>query len=346
MRLATIMRRLPVGLLILASGCGAPEDLDDLDVADGTTDPASDSEATPGSTDDWGQVPDAEDDDGGAGGTTGDAPPDDGDDDGSGSTGAPPADDCAPFHMTTDFAEPGPFEVERSLEGPNCSIFRPAVLGEQGPHPVIVWGNGTGAVPLIYDALLSHWASHGFVVAAANTPLSGSGIQMTACLDYIEAQASTSDSVFEGMLALDRIGAAGHSQGGGGTLVVGQDERVTTTAPVQPFTFPLFGGYNPLSQLNQQGPMFLMSGTLDVIAPRIPYQLAVWETANVPVFWGTKSGVSHIVDVIGDMGAFRREITAWMRYQLMCDDEAASLFVGDCSLCSDPDWSIESTLQP
>ena len=44
---ATITRRLSLGLLVLTWGCGAPDGLDDLDAADGTTDPASDSEAAP-----------------------------------------------------------------------------------------------------------------------------------------------------------------------------------------------------------------------------------------------------------------------------------------------------------
>lgn len=259
-------------------------------------------------------------------------------------TGAPSGTQCSPMYPTSTFGEPGPFAVTRSLEGPLCTIYRPELLGAQGPHPVIVWGNGTGAIPLIYDGVLSHWASHGFVVAAADTPLSGSGLQMLACLDYLEAEATTSGSVYEGMLDLDRVAAAGHSQGGGGALMLGQDPRVVTTAPVEPFTMPAFGGYDPGAQGRQSGPMFLMSGSLDAIAPSVPHQWVVWETANVPVLWGLKRDVSHIVGVIGAMDAFRREITAWMRYQLMCDEEAAALFVDECTLCSDPAWTVQSAL--
>jgi hypothetical protein len=33
--------------------------------------------------------------------------------------------------------------------------------------------------------VLTHWASHGFIVAAANTPSAGKVTEMIACLDYV-----------------------------------------------------------------------------------------------------------------------------------------------------------------
>ena len=38
-------------------------------------------------------------------------------------------------------------------------------------------GNGTGTTPRVYDGLLRHLASHGFVVMAANTPQAYSGAE-------------------------------------------------------------------------------------------------------------------------------------------------------------------------
>src|SRR6266540_1257504 len=80
-----------------------------------------------------------------------------------------------------NWATPGPFAVTVEAGDSAHTIYRPTTLGQNGlRHPVIVWGNGTGATPQIYDGLLRHLASHGFVVAAANTTQSGSGQEMLA----------------------------------------------------------------------------------------------------------------------------------------------------------------------
>ena len=224
-----------------------------------------------------------------------------------------------------------------------CTIFRPEVLGEEGRlHPVIIWGNGTFGSPPVYQGALSHWASHGFVVAAANTANAGSGQEMLACLDYLEAEHGTPGSVYEGMLDLTRVGASGHSQGGGGAIMAGMDVRVTTTAPVQPFTAQGFGGYDQVAQGLQTGPMLLLSGGADFTAPIEPHQQRVWDTANVPVVWAIRAGAGHSIGTIGEMNSFRAETTAWWRYQLMCETGASALFLEPCSLCESPDWEIQS----
>src|SRR5665811_331154 len=47
------------------------------------------------------------------------------------------------------------------------TLFRPTDLAQGGLcHPVVTWGNGTGAMPSIYRSLLNQLASHGFVVIA------------------------------------------------------------------------------------------------------------------------------------------------------------------------------------
>src|SRR5262245_48160061 len=73
------------------------------------------------------------------------------------------------FPAVTSFSEPGPFEIVQHALA-DCTVHRPAVLGKNGvTHPVIIWGNGTFSVPVFYTGVLSHLASHGFIVAAANT---------------------------------------------------------------------------------------------------------------------------------------------------------------------------------
>jgi len=246
----------------------------------------------------------------------------------------------APFPSVSNFDRSGPYATTSRSEGPNCRVYRPATLGQNGVrHPIVLWGNGTGTGPTAYSGLLSHWASHGFVVAAAETSNAGTGEQMLACLDYLVQESNRTYGTYVGVLNTGRVGTSGHSQGGGGSIMAGQDERVSVTAPIQPYTIGL--GHDSASQRNQQGPMFLMSGGGDTIA--FPYLNAqpVYTRANVPVFWGERRYVSHF-EPVGDGGAYRGPSTAWFRYHLMEDETARSTFYGRfCGLCTSVLWTEE-----
>lgn len=249
--------------------------------------------------------------------------------DGTGTTGTG-------FPNVSDFGAAGPFATTEEGIGTvtTCTVFRPTNLGQDGlEHPIIVWGNGTSSSPSTYSGLLEHWASHGFVVAAADTSNAGTGEEMISCLE-------STISEFGSDVDSGRVGMSGHSQGGGGAIMAGQDSRVTTTAPMEPFTQGL--GHDPDSQSNQNGPMFLMSGGDDSIAPRSSNQQPVFDNANVPVFWGTLDDASHF-EPTGDAGDFRDPATAWFRFHLMDDASAESGFFGtDCDLCTDGAWTIET----
>jgi len=220
-------------------------------------------------------------------------------------------------------------------------VYRPSFLGLGGVrHPIILWGNGTTASPPIYAGVLNHWASHGFVVAAANTSNAGTGREMLACLDYLEAENLRAGSDYEGLLDVALVGASGHSQGAGGAIMVGADPRVSVTAPVEPYITGL--GHDAASQKNQHGPMFLMSGGRDPIALRAIQQQPVFDNTNAAVFWGTLKAADHLISAVGDISDFRGPATAWLRLHLMADESARSYFYGvNCKLCTDSAWTVE-----
>jgi hypothetical protein len=254
---------------------------------------------------------------------------------GSGGAGGPS------FPPVMDFAAPGPFATTRVAEGPQCTTFRPDPLGQGGVrHPVIIWGNGTLSSPSIYAEVLTHWASHGFITTAANTSNAGTGQEMKACLDFILSENARSGSVYQGKVDPNNIGTSGHSQGGGGSIMLGTDARITATAPLQPYVAGL--GHQSSSQSTQKGAMFLMSGGSDTIARPMQNQQPVFDNANVPVFWGTLAGADHVVSATGSISGFRGPATAWFRFHLMGDTSARSRFYGaSCSLCTDPMWTVK-----
>lgn len=241
------------------------------------------------------------------------------------------------FPNVNDFAAAGPFDTLNASRGPSCQIYRPQTLGQDGlDHPIVVWGNGTGGSPTTYQELLNHWASHGFVVAAAQTPQAGSGDEMLACLNFLEERNQRASGVFAGNLDLERVAMSGHSQGAGGAIRAGQDRRVTVTVPMQP------PETETSSRSNQSGAMFLMSGGVDIVTPPEDQQRPIFDEANVPVFWGIQTRADHN-EPPGDAGTFRGPATAWLRFHLMDDSSAESGFFGeDCDLCADERWTIRT----
>ena len=242
------------------------------------------------------------------------------------------------FPSVSSFDRSGPYSTQSGSEGPNCRIYKPRTLGQNGVrHPIILWGNGTGTSPTTYNGLLNHWASHGFVVAAAETSNAGTGQDMLNCLNYLQTEAGKSSGTYVGKLNLGKVGTSGHSQGGGGSIMAGRDSRISATAPIQPYVIGL--GHVSSSQSQQNGPMFLMSGTLDTIAGPILNQSPVYSRVNKPVIWGKVRGATHFQPV-GDAGEFRGPSTAWFRYQLMGDTKARNEFVGTrCGLCTSLRWT-------
>jgi hypothetical protein len=164
---------------------------------------------------------------------------------------------------------------------------------------------------------------------------------MIACLDNVLAAARTPGSAYYQHVDASQIGASGHSQGGAGTIMAGRDPRVRVTAPMQPFITWIPGGgtFSDEAIWEQQGPMFLLSGSLDAVAIPLFHQRPVYDDINQPVFWATRSGVTHF-EPVGSAGDFRGPVTAWFRAWLMADAAAARVFANPCTLCSNTGWTV------
>ncbi|MEI7932475.1 MAG: alpha/beta hydrolase, partial [Alphaproteobacteria bacterium] len=184
----------------------------------------------------------------------------------------------------------GSVKTVKNAEGPDCTVFRPETLSAK--TPVIVWSNGNRQTPDKYATMLDQLASNGFVVAAANSGNAGTGAEPLACLDYLTTQNTTAGSPYMGKLDLTKVGAAGHSQGGGGTLMAARDARIKAIAPIMPYTRAGLG-FDPASIPLQKGPVLLMSGGADTIAPPEAMHKPVYDALTVPVFWANVAGQAH-----------------------------------------------------
>jgi hypothetical protein len=230
-----------------------------------------------------------------------------------------------------EYAARGPFETSRSSI-PGFELFHPSEMADD-EHPIITWGNGTFAVPAFYQEFLDHLASHGFVVIASTSTMTGSGREMLEGVDWLIEENGREGSIFFGKLDIDHIGATGHSQGGGGTINAGTDPRITCTAPIEP---------TPGKVLELKGPMFLVAGSEDWIVPASWVTASTYDPALVPTIYGIAQGADHLTPLM-DAGMMRGYLTAWFCGELFGREEAREAFFGDgpdCEICNNPNWSV------
>jgi hypothetical protein len=234
----------------------------------------------------------------------------------------------AGLEIEDTYSDAGPFSTtSKSVDG--FKIFYPKNL--EGDHPIITWGNGTGAPTMVYSPFLKHLASWGFVVIASNSVMAQDGNDLVAGIDYLIDQNETAHSEFSGMLDTDHIGTTGHSQGGGGAINAATDSRVTCSAPIAP---------SPAKIGRVKGSMFLVAGTADTIVSQALVRFTSFDWASCPTVFGIADGMGHLA-FVGNAGGARGYITAWFMYHLQGDEYAGEAFSGDCEICSNRNWSVE-----
>ncbi|MEX1257428.1 MAG: hypothetical protein WEG36_07410 [Gemmatimonadota bacterium] len=237
----------------------------------------------------------------------------------------------------TDFAARGPFPIQREANvGPNAAydIVRPAMLGAQGrKHPIISWNNGTLYEISRYQDLLDHWASHGFVVMGGHTNTTAGGAIHQGAIDWLVAENARTGSPYFGMLEVTKIGAAGHSQGGGASITAGANlpgpAGIVTTMPLMPIM-----SYQRPHIEQHAASMLIVSATEDARSNAVADQAF----ADITTEFVDAQFVGVHEDAMnpGIHGA----TVAWFRYQLMGDATAKAQFYPPaiCGLCSENAW--------
>lgn len=225
-----------------------------------------------------------------------------------------------------DPSKTGPFmTVTENNVGPDMAftMFRPKELTQR--HPVITWGNGTGAMPSSYRGLLNLYASHGFIVIASNSPnvAQGSPPPMLNGVTWVLEQDMTAGTALFGHVDRERIGATGHSQGAFAASSAGTDPRITTIAPIE-----TLGASRGL-----HGPVLGLCGGMDDVVACSGNLRSFNAISDQPVMYAELLGVDHGSWLRG--GGFHLITTAWFRVHLMNDTALRPMFYGECSLCKD-----------
>lgn len=240
------------------------------------------------------------------------------------------------------------------------TIFRPkdlSVFGKKNKLPIIAWGNGACAnSPWEHINFLSEVASHGFlVIAIGPMPQEGehgsgrsTSSQLIDAINWAIAQNSDKASQYYNKLDITKIAVSGMSCGGLQTLETAPDSRITTTVVCNSGIFINQGGGMPgmpgltkdhLAKLHTPT-LYLLGGEKD-----IAYNNGMDDFKNinhVPVFVANMD-VGHGGTYSQPHGGeFAKVATAWYKWQLKGDKEAAKMFTGNpCGLSTSPIWTVE-----
>ena len=275
------------------------------------------------------------------------------------------AQQSSPLSRIVEEGGTGPYKAimkeEPSLEA--HTIFVPQDLSKfdlKNPLPVLVWGNGACFnSPFEHYKFLNEIASHGFLVVATGYipmtddryqgPMSTTNQQIEG-IDWAIAQSSMPDSPYYHKIDVRNICLAGMSCGGLQTLYNCDDPRLSSIMICNSGLFnqqnaaSAVGGMPmpPKEKLKELHTpiMYLLGGEPDIAYGngmddfhRISHVPAC--AANLPVGHGGTYAQPH-------GGEFAIVATAWLKWQLKGDAEAAKMFKGqDCLLSKREGWTIE-----
>jgi Chlorophyllase enzyme len=239
----------------------------------------------------------------------------------------------------TDYTKPGPFKTTTNANvgpGNNFTIFRPEPLGENGfKHSPIIFGPGILTTASLYNTLLTHLASHGFVTICVNSLSGGPNdpgnlSTMKEGLEWLIAQNGQA-GMYQNKLAVDRAITMGYSIGATASTQLSSHPAIITTVSIH--------GHN--TKGDPHGPIWLITGTMDVIDDNRTTLKTLEEAPAIL----TALPIGHL-DVLTELSASGRyiaPITAWLRYWVNGDQAAKSYFWGDgCKICTSP-WITPET---
>jgi pimeloyl-ACP methyl ester carboxylesterase len=194
----------------------------------------------------------------------------------------------------------------------------------EDPLPVVLFSHGLGGFRTQSVDFTQHLASRGYVVVSADHPgrmmgdilpcmfddlVEECGLEqddpgeddLPDALDVVEGWNREAEGFFEGRLALEGVGLAGHSAGGVSTTSVGdEDERFTALMPM-----------TTNGTLDRDVPVLYAAGTCDATIP-----VEESEEAYAPIpdgRWLALTGAGHLAptDLCDlDLGAFADELLA------------------------------------
>ena len=241
------------------------------------------------------------------------------------------------------FGVEGEHSIKTHIIGDEERFVLYTPIDMKGALPVIIWGNGTAALPKDYDELHRHLASWGFIVMNTYNSETGTGKPLKEALCYLLAENGNPDSIFYMHVDTGRIGCAGHSQGSTGVINLHtnftEGHYIKTVVSI---ALPALRWCDPEDVYipeKMKVPFLVLTGTLDfIISPFRCCLAAINRLENGVEGWLLEARYCSHTEIQGDGGKYRGILTAWFRFRLMDDNAAGEIFEEQGEIYKNVGW--------
>ena len=233
---------------------------------------------------------------------------------------------------TTKKASTTPVTIQKKDFGNGQIVFYPSNIKEaSATYPIIAFANGTGFSYDIYEKLLIELAKGGYVVIANTETMSADGTAQLASVDFLISQNKDSSSIFYGKLNTDKIGLAGHSQGGRSAVnAAAKDSRIDCVIS--------FAGSNYVEEAEKLStPTFFIGGSADMIVLASQWVVPAYENCKGPAVYACKKNAIH-TRCCTNPTEYSTYATTWFDAWFKNDANALSRFRDGGKLSQDSAW--------
>jgi len=218
-----------------------------------------------------------------------------------------------------------------------ATVFHPSTVGGEfgapdttlAPYGTVAFAPGYGASRIDYWEMLVNLAADGFVAIGVdydpspfpNTDDMADRVGYT--LDYLESENASAPSALYGMVDSGRLVSAGHSMGGGVSVLAGERHaRFDAVLPLSPFiTAPLFWAPNlPADAVrNVAVPMQIIVGSADTTAAPGVHANVLYANGNCPKSNFLITGADHTFSNPAHRQLVAQYASRWLHYYLERD---------------------------
>jgi dipeptidyl aminopeptidase/acylaminoacyl peptidase len=198
-------------------------------------------------------------------------------------------------------------------------------------YPVIVWANGTGVSYDFYESLLIELAKGGYIVVGNTERMSADGTAQINSLDFIISENSKSSSIFYNKVETEKIGFAGHSQGGRSSVnAAASDSRVKCVLSL--------AGSNYVEEAEKLStPTFFIAGTNDMIVNADQWLVTAYNACQGPAVYASLKSAIHTT-CSTNPEKYSTYAIAWFDAWLKNDSTAKGYFKTNGKLSKDTAW--------
>lgn len=225
-----------------------------------------------------------------------------------------------------------PVTIQKKDFGNGQIVFYPSNIQEINiTYPIIAFANGTGFSYDIYENLLIELAKGKYIVIANTETMSADGTAQLASVDFLIAQNKDSNSIFYNKINVNKIGLAGHSQGGRSAVnAAAADSRIDCVVS--------FAGSNYTYEAEKLStPTFFIGGSADMIVLAKQWVVPAYENCKGPAVYACKTNAVH-TRCCTNPTEYSGYAVAWFDAWLKNDANALKKFKDGGKLSQDSAW--------